>query len=139
MTKIIRPVRLARPERAEAPSPGQRPGLGASALSGRAAYRSFGTFQPYRSKLFDFIIYILSFFWFSSVKELKCSFVICSWIFPIMCFLTNRIADGKIWFVTIVYGLFRLWILFVFRDVYLFISLLSVVLHIYACWFWGCG
>ena len=25
----------ARPERAEAPSPGQRPGLGASALSGR--------------------------------------------------------------------------------------------------------
>ena len=23
---------------------------------------SFGTFQPYRSKLFDFIIYILSFF-----------------------------------------------------------------------------
>ena len=104
MTKIIRPVRLARPEREEAHSPGQRPGLlrtqtcrpvrakalklqtiskafaltgrladchyypgrcpglGASALSGRAAYRSFGTFQPYRSKLFDFIIYILSFF-----------------------------------------------------------------------------
>ena len=42
--------------------PGRCPGLRASALSGRAAYRSFGTFQPYRSKLFDFIIYILSFF-----------------------------------------------------------------------------
>lgn len=36
--------------------------VGTPYLSGRAAYRSFGTFQPYRSKLFDFIIYILSFF-----------------------------------------------------------------------------
>ena len=116
--------------------PGRCPGLGASALSGRAAYRSFGTFQPYRSKLFDFIIYILSFFliFISQRAEMLIRDLLMGFSHHVFFWQIELLMEKS--------DLSRLFTLFsalesfsFFWDVYLYISLLSVVLHIYACRF----